>query len=260
MKYFVLPLLLVCSFASVQLNAALRKTEKQCEKIYGPAIRVAGSGTLKGGGKHVFYKCEVRNIPLEVECLFIDNKCVGVSYRSPEGNEGSLIQVVANNLLAENGGLNNWQMVGKPLPGMLDLVHRRFKDYATWSMLSHLFIWTAKGQAEAAKEPPAMVENTALGNTQSDMAAGTPMPQEQGPSSSPLPKPCSRDLVKQSVKTGMSVEQVISILGIPDSSSDNGGKLFFYYKSRTVDPFTKKIDLQIQLSFMDGKTLSSINF
>ena len=259
MKYFVLPLLIICAFASAQLNAALRKTEKQCEQIYGQATRVAGSGTLKGGGKHVFYKCDVRNIPLEVECLFIDNKCVGVSYLTPEGKEGGLIQLVANTLLAENGGLNNWQMVGKPLPGILDLVHRRFKDYASWSMQTSLVLWTAKGQAEAAKEPPAMVENTALGNTQSGTGSGMPTPREQGPSSGPLPKPCSRDLVKQSVKTGMSVEQVISILGTPDDTSDNGD-LYIYYRNRTVDPFAKKIDSSIQLVFRDGKTLKSINF
>ena len=155
MKSLVFPLLIICVFPSADLNAALRKTEQQCEEKYGQAIRVAGNGTLPGGGKHVFYQCNVSNIPLEVECLFIDNKCVGVSYLTPEGKEGGLIQLVANTLLAENGGLNNWQMVGKPLPGILDLVHRRFKDYASWSMQTSLVLWTAKGQDEAAKAPPA---------------------------------------------------------------------------------------------------------
>ena len=38
----------------------------------------------------------------------------------------------------------------------------------------------------------------------------------------------------------MSVEQVISILGTSDKTSDSGD-LYVYYINRTVDPITKKL-------------------
>ena len=117
--------------------------------------------------------------------------------------------------------------------------------------MTHLVIWTAKGQAKAAKEPPAMVENTALGNTQSGTGSGMPMPREQGPSSSVLPTPCSQEAIEQGLIVGMSPEEVISILGAPNRTT-NDGWLTFFYDSRAVDPYTKKIG-RITVTFKDKK-------
>lgn len=58
---------------------------------------------------------------------------------------------------------------------------------------------------------------------------------------------------------GKTQAEVIQAVGKPDSTSESGGRVWWYYSNTTTDPITGKTDQSIQLVFEDGK-VSEVNY
>ena len=63
----------------------------------------------------------------------------------------------------------------------------------------------------------------------------------------------TRNEFEAKLVVGMSEQEVIAAIGTPDSTSENGNLKFWYYKQKTVDPITGKVDSSIQVCFKNGK-------
>ena len=63
----------------------------------------------------------------------------------------------------------------------------------------------------------------------------------------------TRDEFGAKLVVGMSVQEVIAAVGTPDSTADSGELKWWYYKQKTVDPITGKVDSSIQVCFKNGK-------
>lgn len=59
--------------------------------------------------------------------------------------------------------------------------------------------------------------------------------------------------------TGKKMQEVLDAVGKPDSTSESGQDVYWYYKSKTVDPLTGKTDSSAQVCFKNGK-VSNVNY
>ena len=58
---------------------------------------------------------------------------------------------------------------------------------------------------------------------------------------------------------GKTPDEVIEVVGRPESTSDDGSTQYWYYYSRTIDNAAGKTDNRIQVVFRDG-VVDSVNY
>jgi outer membrane protein assembly factor BamE (lipoprotein component of BamABCDE complex) len=74
----------------------------------------------------------------------------------------------------------------------------------------------------------------------------------------PAAKTWTREEFRQLV-VGKSADEVISAVGRPDKTSDNGGDPYWYYWDKTVDPTSGKTDSNAQVVFKHGQ-VARVNY
>lgn len=72
------------------------------------------------------------------------------------------------------------------------------------------------------------------------------------------PKPISRNEFYNRINDKRS-EEVIQIVGAPDSRQQSGQKEYWYYRGKTYDPLTNKVDQSAQV-FVDWGKVKEVNF
>ena len=134
------------------------KNTQQIALFFGP--RFNGFDNVACGGLHMHFKDTWANRPIEIEAIFVNNKCVGIYViADPNQNLFGIDINIANACLNICGGQQSWVEIAKIGNGqILHLKHRLLNYDAYWDCLAgtKIEVWDEGGRLKAVLAPPVL--------------------------------------------------------------------------------------------------------